>query len=144
MKFAQFIRHLGCILLCPLLLKDSITSNTGIGMIEPFFSTQDSCCRKWGDCAYLSQNDCWWWGGMISLRRRNALSTITDSNGNIISVPPAPVLVPSINIQIQQRLFWYVNNYTNEMEKGLRMLRPKPASNLVRSLHVGIRGTCPK
>ncbi len=32
--------------------------------------------------------------------------------------------------------------YTNKGEKGRSVLLPKPTSDLVRSLHVGIRGTC--
>ncbi len=34
--------------------------------------------------------------------------------------------------------------YTNKREKGRSVLLPKPTSDLVRSLHVGIRGTCAK
>ena len=33
-------------------------------------------------------------------------------------------------------------SYTNDGEKGMSILLPKSASDLVRSLHVGIRGTC--
>jgi hypothetical protein len=35
-------------------------------------------------------------------------------------------------------------SYTNKGEKGRSVLLPKPTSDLVRSLHVGIRGTCAK
>ena len=34
--------------------------------------------------------------------------------------------------------------YTNKGEKGRSVLLPKPTIDLVRSLHVGIRGTCAK
>ena len=33
-------------------------------------------------------------------------------------------------------------SYINEREKGRSILLPKPASDLVRSRHVGIHGTC--
>ena len=33
-------------------------------------------------------------------------------------------------------------SYTNKGEQGRSVLLPKPASDLVISLHVGIRGTC--
>ena len=33
-------------------------------------------------------------------------------------------------------------SYTNEGEQGMSVLLPKSVSDLMRSLHVGIRGTC--